>query len=113
VKRRHREPEQTIEILTAATSFIARECDPQRRVLAAAVRVDRQAVISRSARRKDRRVLRRTGERARDQDSLAGVTERPHSWATSAKNARYAGSSPALIKVISDWPRKVVFFFIS
>jgi hypothetical protein len=54
-----------------------------------------------------------TGQRARDQDWLAGVTERPHSCATSAKNARYAGSSSALMKVISDWPRKAVFFFIS
>jgi transposase len=31
LKRRNRELEQTIEILKAATSFFARECDPLRR----------------------------------------------------------------------------------
>jgi transposase len=31
LKRRNRELEQTIEILRAATSFFARECDPLRR----------------------------------------------------------------------------------
>jgi transposase len=31
LRRRNRELEQTIEILKAATSFFARECDPLRR----------------------------------------------------------------------------------